>query len=82
MACKMLILFYCCRKATLLVIIASVTFLILMIPRGIATTIVFDINWAYKSTADQLFDMASYQLQYLNHATNFFIYILANAAFR
>ena len=64
----------------MLVVIASVTFLILMIPRGIAATIVFDINWNYKSTSLQIFDNASYQLQYLNHATNFFLYILANTA--
>ena len=64
----------------MLVVIASMTFPILMIM--IAATIVFDINWNYKSTSFQIFDNASYQLQYLNHAANFFLYILANAAFR
>ena len=50
----------------------------MMIPIGIAATLVSDINWNYKSTSLQIFDNASYQLQYLNHATNFFLYIQPN----
>ena len=66
-----------------MVVIASVAFVILMIPRGISTTISSTrLNGVYESEEEALFDIVAHYLQYLNHATNFFIYILANARFR
>jgi len=65
-----------------MVIIASATFVILMIPRGVVTSIYIDVNWKYSSRLSSYADTTAYILQYLNHATNFFIYVLANSTFR
>lgn len=70
------------RKATILVVAASITFVVLMIPRGVVNTIVMDSNWEYESNILEALDTLTYLLQYLNHATNFFVYMIANQAFR
>ncbi|XP_067946020.1 galanin receptor 2b-like isoform X2 [Watersipora subatra] len=70
------------RKATTLVVAASITFVVLMIPRGVSTMMSLDIEWDYRNRDRFIFDHAAYQLQYLNHAINFFLYILANRNFR
>lgn len=72
----------CYRKASTLVIVASVTFVVLMIPRGVSTTISLDIDWTYKNTTLFILDYVAYLMQYLNHAINFFLYVLANNKFR
>ncbi|KAF6028265.1 hypothetical protein EB796_013431 [Bugula neritina] len=70
------------RKATILVITASVAFVVLMIPRGISTSISFDARLEYQTDAEYSLDNVAYLLQYLNHATNFFLYVLVNDNFR
>ena len=63
-------------------IAASVTFVILMIPRGVSTTISLDPEWDYADDVTAVLDSVAYLLQYTNHATNFFLYVLANNSFR
>ena len=58
------------------------TFVILMIPRGVSTMISLDASWDYSQDAEELLDIIAYLLQYLNHAINFFLYILSNNSFR
>lgn len=53
-----------------------------MIPRGVATTLTLNAQWNYDNKTDFILDTVAYQLQYLNHAINFFLYILANNSFR
>lgn len=66
----------------MLVILASVTFVVLMIPRGVLTTLTMDHDWAYETPQEEIADLVAYLLQYSNHAINFFIYIFANNSFR
>ncbi|XP_067945375.1 cysteinyl leukotriene receptor 2-like [Watersipora subatra] len=70
------------RKATNTVMIASIAFVVLMIPRGILTTLFMDVEMVYDSPAELFADIVALNLQLLNHAINFFIYILANDRFR
>ena len=41
-----------------------------------------DASWDYSQDAEELLDIIAYLLQYLNHAINFFLYILSNNSFR
>lgn len=41
-----------------------------------------DAHWDYSKDAEELLDIIAYLLQYLNHAINFFLYILTNTNFR
>lgn len=63
-------------------IAASITFVVLMIPRGVLTTITLNADWKYDTEEELIWDAVAYQLQYLNHAINFFLYVLANNSFR
>ena len=38
--------------------------------------------WKYDTEEELIWDAVAYQLQYLNHAINFFLYVLANNSFR
>ena len=49
---------------------------------AVSSYLTMDTNWEYDNASDMIADTAGYQLQYLNHAINFFIYILANNKFR
>lgn len=53
-----------------------------MIPRGVLTTITLNADWKYDTEEELIWDAVAYQLQYLNHAINFFLYVLANNSFR
>jgi len=53
-----------------------------MIPRGISTSISFDARLEYQTDVEYSLDNVAYLLQYLNHATNFFLYVLVNDNFR
>lgn len=53
-----------------------------MIPRGVSTAISLDAEWKYNDDAEEILDRIAYLLQYLNHAINFFLYVLANNNFR
>ena len=49
---------------------------------AVSCYLLMDANWEYSNASEMIADIAGYQLQYLNHAINFFIYILANNKFR
>lgn len=74
------------RKATRLVLAASVTFIVLMVPRAVTYVIsVFyhpDRDLTSINDAHAIAHSLAYCLQYSNHSINFFIYVVANKNFR
>lgn len=67
---------------------ASMTFLILMFPRGVSFVVKVIISQqklsvdVWKNESHLVVDMVVYWFQYLNHSVNFFVYVLANNKFR
>ena len=86
-SCIVFLLFFC-RRGTKLVLAASMTFLILMFPRGISFVVKIIISKQslsidiWRDEAHQIVDMVTWWLQYLNHSVNFFVYVVANNKFR
>ena len=81
------LILYLFRTATRLVLAASMTFLILMLPRGISYLVkIFtpQVSAAESRPTDVhlIVDEVLSWLQYLNHSINFFIYVLASKRFR
>ena len=67
---------------------ASLTFLVLMFPRGVSYVMKLFLSEEkvsmsqWKNEIHLVVDMLSWWLQYLNHSINFFVYVLANKNFR
>lgn len=61
---------------------ASAVFLVFMIPRGVLIALNTEAyDWPHTKTY-WIYDEIAFELQYLNHSTNFFIYVVANDSFR
>lgn len=76
-----------CRRGTKLVLAASVTFLLLMFPRGVCFMVrtYTPRQQLIEGSTDELVlavDEVLSWFQYLNHSINFFIYVLINKNLR
>ena len=73
-----------CRKASRLVLAVLIVFIILMLPRGVSLIIKIASPTYDKLTQNthHTIDMVLEWFHYLNHAINFFVYVLASKDFR